>query len=142
MQLAQADTRATHPGSSQRRAPDKKHKTANTQKRCATEELIIKQKHKAQAPLSLELYIDDHEKVTIPIIKINYKKKKNDLKKMAARFKKAGFFHVQPAFTTQQHTQPGALWCQHPLLPLQDAAFDSWKAGSKQGEMFKENHWL
>lgn len=51
---------------------------------------------------------------------------------MGAVFK-AGSFHVQPVFTTQQHTQPDALWCQHLLLPLQEAAFDSWKAESKKG---------
>lgn len=73
MQLAQAETRATHlvPAN---RAPDKKHKTANTQKRHATKESIIKQKHKAQVPLGLELCIDDHEKATVPKITINYKK--------------------------------------------------------------------
>ena len=50
---------------------------------------------------------------------------------MAAGFKKVQFFHGQPVFTRQQHTQPGALWGRHPLLPLQEAAFDLWKAESK-----------
>lgn len=48
---------------------------------------------------------------------------------MSARFKKVHFFHVQLVFMRQQCTQSGALWCQNPLLPLQEAAFDLWKAG-------------
>ena len=43
---------------------------------------------------------------------------------MAAEFKKVHSFHGHPVFTRQQHTQPGALWAQHPLYPPQDAAFD------------------
>lgn len=50
---------------------------------------------------------------------------------MSARFKKVHFFHVQLVFMRQQCTQSGALWCQNPLLPLQEAAFDLWKAGDK-----------
>lgn len=52
---------------------------------------------------------------------------------MAAGFKAADSFHVKPVFTTQQHTQPDALWYQHPLLPLQEVAFDSWTAGLGYG---------
>lgn len=53
---------------------------------------------------------------------------------MAAGFKKVHFFHGQPVFTRQQHKQPGALWGRHPLLPLQEAAFDLSKAESKGKE--------
>lgn len=57
---------------------------------------------------------------------------------MAAGFKAADSFHVKPVFTTQQHTQPDALWYQHPLLPLQEVAFDSWTAGSKKKKYSKK----
>ena len=51
---------------------------------------------------------------------------------MAAEgFKKVRFFRGPPVFTRQPRTQPGASWGRHSLLPLQEAAFDLWKAASK-----------
>ena len=63
---------------------------------------------------------------------MKYKLYKTYLKKMAAEgFKKVHFFRGPPVFTRQPRTQPGASWGQHSLLPLQEAAFDLWKAASK-----------
>lgn len=51
---------------------------------------------------------------------------------MAAEgFKKVHVFRGPPVFTRQLHTQPGASWGRHSLLPLREAALDLWKAASK-----------